>query len=185
MRKVLSSLLVAMLLPAVALGESLSAAPTDELVALRTAVNQEIASRVDAEDAQTIAVDGVIFRLKLVEVGTARDDHRGLGIILLANNPTDASMTPLYDLGVTVTQGGKPLDGSWVKSEHFGSSSVSTSQSAVIAPGAVDMQIFLGFILDGEGNQVEITLSRKHTRTGEDPYCGTFSVDIADIFAAS
>ena len=140
MRKVLSSLLVAMLLPAVALGESLSAAPTDELVALRTAVNQEIASRVDAEDAQTIAVDGVIFRLKLVEVGTARDDHRGLGIILLANNPTDASMTPLYDLGVTVTQGGKPL---------------------------------------------EITLSRKHTRTGEDPYCGTFSVDIADIFAAS
>ncbi len=72
MRKALSSLLVALLLPAVALGENLSAAPTDELVALRTAVNQEIASRVDAEDAQTVSVDGVIFRLKLVEVGSDR-----------------------------------------------------------------------------------------------------------------
>ena len=142
MRKAISSLLVALLLPAVALGESLSATPTDELVALRDSINQEIANRVDTESAQTISVDGVIFRLKLVEVGTARDDNRGLGIILLANNPTDASMTPLYDLGVTVTHGGKPLDVSWVESEHFGSSSVSTSQSAVIAPGAVDMQIF-------------------------------------------
>ena len=116
----------------------------------------KIASRVDTEAAQTISVDGVIFRIKLVEVGTARDDNRGLGIILLANNPTDASMTPLYDLGVTVTHGGKPLDVSWVKSEHFGSSSVSTGQSAVIAPGAVDMQIFLGFILDdvnGDGTR--------------------------------
>ncbi|MDO4837832.1 MAG: hypothetical protein Q4B32_05515 [Clostridia bacterium] len=185
MRKVLSSLLVALLLPVVALGEDLSAASTDELVALRNAINQEIASRVDAEAAQTIAVDGVIFRLKLVEVGTAREGNPGLGIILLANNPTDASMTPLYDLGVTVTQGGKPLDTSWVNAEHFGSSSVSTSQSAVIAPGAVDMQIFLGFILDGEGSQVEITLSRKHTYVGEDPYCGTFSVDIADMLPAS
>lgn len=185
MRKVISSLLVALLLPAVALGESLSATPTDELVALRDSINQEIASRVDTEAAQTISVDGVIFRLKLVEVGTARDDNRGLGIILLANNPTDTSMTPLYDLGVTVTHGGKPLDVSWVKSEHFGSSSVSTSQSAVIAPGAVDMQIFLGFILDGEGTQVEITLLRKHTRAGEDPYCGTFSVDISDMLPAT
>lgn len=137
------------------------------------------------ESAQTISVDGVIFRLMLVEVGTARDDNRGLGIILLANNPTDVSMTPLYDLGVTVTHGGKPLDVSWVESEHFGSSSVSTSQSAVIAPGAVDMQIFLGFVLDGEGAQVEITLSRKHTRAGEDPYCGTFSVDISDMLPAT
>lgn len=44
MRKVISSLLVALLLPAVALGESLSATPTDELVALRDSINQEIAS---------------------------------------------------------------------------------------------------------------------------------------------
>lgn len=185
MRKVISSLLVALLLPAVALGESLSATPTDELVALRDSINQEIANRVDTESAQTISVDGVIFRLKLVEVGTARDDNRGLGIILLVNNPTDASMTPLYDLGMTVTHGGKPLDVSWVESEHFGSSSVSTGQSAVIAPGAVDMQIFLGFILDGKGTQVEITLSRKHTRAGEDPYCGTFFVDISDMLPAT
>lgn len=185
MRKVVSSLLVALLVPALALGENLSETPTDELVAQRNAINQEIASRVDSEIAQTIAVDGVIFRLKLVEVGTARGDNQGLGIILLVNNPTDASMTPLYDLGVTVIHGGKPLDTSWVKSEHFTSSSVSTSQSAVIAPGTVDMQIFLGFILDGEGSRVDITLSRKHTRVGEDPYCGTFSVDIADILPAS
>ena len=45
MRKVISSLLVALLLPAVALGESLSATPTDELVALRDSINQEIAIR--------------------------------------------------------------------------------------------------------------------------------------------
>ena len=134
MRKVISSLLVALLLPAVALGESLSATPTDELVALRDSINQEIASRVDTEAAQTISVDGVIFRLKLVEVGTARDDNRGLGIILLANNPTDASMTPLYDLGVTVTHGGKPLDVSWVKSEHFGSSSVPPASRQSLRP---------------------------------------------------
>ena len=63
MRKVISSLLVALLLPAVARGESLSATPTDELVALRDSINQEIANRVDMESAQTISVDGVIFRL--------------------------------------------------------------------------------------------------------------------------
>lgn len=185
MRKVLSSLLVALLLPAVAFGENLSETPTDELVTQRDAINQEIASRVDSEIAQTISVDGVIFRLKLVEVGTARDDNHGLGIILLANNPTDASITPSQDLGVTVTQGGKPLENSWVKSEHFTSGSVSNSSFSVIAPGAVDMQVFLGYILDGEGSRVEITLSRKHIRAGEDPYCGTFSVDISDILPVS
>ena len=185
MRKVVSSLLVALLLPAVALGANLSATPTDELVKLCDSINQEIASRVDTEAAQTISVDGVIFRLKLVEVGTARDDNHGLGIILLANNPTDASMTPRYDLGVTVTQGGKPLEMSWVESEHFTSRSVSTSDVAVIAPGAVDMQVFLGFILDGEGGRVEIPLSSSHIHLGEDPYCGTFSVDISDILPVS
>ena len=55
MRKVISSLLVALLIPAMALGESLSATPTDELVALRDSINQEIASRVDTEAAQTIS----------------------------------------------------------------------------------------------------------------------------------
>lgn len=184
MRKALSSILVALLVPVFALGEDLSAISTDELVALRNSINQEIASRVDSEGAQTISVDGIIFRLQTVEIGTARDDRRGLGIILLASNPTNASMTPLYDLGVTVTHGGKPLDSSWVKSEHFDSYSVSTSQSAVIAPGAVDMQIFLGFVLDGDGDQIEITLSRKHTHAGDDPYCGTFSFDLATISPA-
>lgn len=181
MRKALSAILVALLIPISALGDDLSAVSTDELVALRNSINQEIASRIDSEGAQTISVDGIIFRLKAVEISTARDNSRGLGIILLASNPTDASMTPLYDLGVTVTHGGKPLETSWVESEHFDSYSVSTSQSAVIAPGAVDMQIFLGFILDGDGEQIEITLSRNHICAGVDPYCGTFSFDLATI----
>ncbi len=185
MRKVLSSLLVALLVPALALGENLSETPTDELVAQRNTINQEIASRVDTEAAQTISVNGVIFRLKLVEVGTTSDGGRGLGVILLANNPTDTSMTPCIDLRTTVTQGGKILGTSCIESEHFTSGSVPDSSFAVIAPGAVDMQVFLGFILDGEGGQVQITLSRNRAQFGEDPYCGTFSVDIADILPAS
>lgn len=177
MRKVLALVLV-LLLPAVALADDLAAMSTDGLLQLRRAVDQEIAARVGSDDAQTVSVDGVVFRLLLAEVGQARDDMPGLGVVLLANNPGGASMTPLYDLGVTVTHGGVPLDTSWVVSDHFTSSTVSTSQSAVIRPGAVDMQIFLGFILKGEGGRVEITLSRKHTRATEDPYCGTFVVDL-------
>ncbi len=178
MRKVLVLLTVLLLLPVGALGDDLAAMSTDDLVQLRRAVDQEIAARVGADNAQTVSVDGVIFRLLLAEVGQTRDDMPGLGVILLANNPGSASMTPLYDLGVTVTQGGRPLESSWVVSDHFPSSTVITSQQALIAPGAVDMQVFLGFVLAGEGDRVEITLSRKHTRAGDDPYCGTFVVDL-------
>ena len=181
MRKVLALLLALLLVPSAALGDDLAAMPTDDLLQLRRAVDQEIAARTGADDAQTVSVDGVIFRLLLVEVGQARDDMPGLGVVLLANNPSAASMTPLYDLGVTVTHGGRPLESSWVTSEHFTSSTVITSQSALIAPGAVDMQVFLGFVLAGEGGRVEITLSRKHTRVGDDPYCGTFVADIAGL----
>ena len=181
MKKVAAICLSVMLLSAVALADvDLSAMSVDELAQLQRSVGQEIAARA-ADDAQTVTVDGVIFRLLLVEVGQAREDMPGLGVVLLANNTSDASMTPLYDLGVTVTHGGRPLETSWVKSDHFTSSTVNTSQTAVIAPGAVDMQVFLGFILAGEGGRVEITLSRKHTRMNEDPYCGTFVADISGL----
>lgn len=180
MRKVLAVALALMLLPFAALADDLAAMTTDELVQLRNAVDLELASR-NADDAQTVMVDGVAFRLLLAEVGQARDELPGLGIILLANNTGSASMTPLYDLGVTVTQGGRPLETSWVKSDNFTSGTVTTSQTAVIAPGAVDMQVFLGFALAGDGERVEITLSRKHTRAGEDPYCGSFVVDLSGL----
>ncbi len=181
MRKLFALLLILTVLPLSAVAEAdLSAMSMDDLVQLRDAVNLEIASR-NAAEPQTVTVDGVAFRLMLAEVGQARDDLPGLGIILLANNTGTASMTPLYDLGVTVTQGGKPLETSWVESEHFTSRSVITSDTAVIAPGAVDMQVYLGFILDGEGDRVEITLSREHTRVSEDPYCGTFVVDLSTL----
>ena len=181
MKKVVAICLSVMLLSAVALADvDLSAMSIDELVQLQRSAGQEIAARA-ADDAQTVTVDGVVFRLLLVEVGQAREDMPGLGVVLLASNTSDTSMTPLYDLGVTVTHGGRPLETSWVKSDHFTSSTVSTSQTAVIAPGAVDMQVFLGFILAGEGGRVEITLSRKHTRVNEDPYCGTFVADISGL----
>ena len=99
-------------------------------------------------------------------------------LIAVTKYSTVEEILPLYDLGVTVTQGGRPLESSWVVSDHFTSSTVITSQQALIAPGAVDMQVFLGFVLAGEGDRVEITLSRKHTRAGDDPYCGTFVVDL-------
>ena len=156
----------------------LAAMSTEELTQLRLSIDRELASRAGDGAAQVISVDGVLFRFLLAEVGQARDDHPGLGVILLADNPSEKSMTTQSDLGVTVTHGGVPLDISWVVSEHFSSSSVSTSQKAVIRPGASGMLVYLGFILDGSGGSVEITLSRKHTRSGEDPYCGTFFATI-------
>lgn len=180
MRRILAVALALMLLPFAALADDLATMTTDELVQLRHAVDLELASR-NADDAQTVMVDGVAFRLLLAEVGQARDELPGLGIILLANNTGSVSMTPLYDLGVTATQGGRPLETSWVKSDNFTSGTVTTSQTAVIAPGAVDMQVFLGFALAGDCERVEIALSRKHTRAGEDPYCGSFVVDLSGL----
>ena len=176
MRKFLAFLLVLSLLPAAALADDLAAMSIADLVQLRHDVDLEIASRNAAGDGQAVVVDGVAFRLYLVEVGQARDDLPGLGVVLLANNTGSTSMTPLYDLGITVT-----LEVSWVISDHFTSGTVSTSQTAGIAPGAVDMQVFLGYALAGEGDRVEITLSRKHTRAGEDPFCGTFVADLSGL----
>ena len=181
MRKFLAFLLVLSLLPAAVLADDLAAMSIADLVQLRHDVDLEIASRNAAGDGQAVVVDGVAFRLYLVEVGQARDGLPGLGVVLLANNTGSTSMTPLYDLGITVTQGGRPLEVSWVVSDHFTSGTVSTSQSTVIAPGAVDMQVFLGYALAGEGDRVEITLSRKHTRAGEDPFCGTFVADLSGL----
>lgn len=179
MLKLFSVLTALLLIPSAALaGPDLSAMTLDELTQLRLAVDREIASRSGADDL-TVTVDGVVFSFMLAEVGEARDGKPGLGVILLAGNPTDRSMTPLYDLGVTAVRGGVVLDTSWVKSEHFTSTSVSGSLNAVIRPGASGMQVCLGFILDGEGD-VEITLFRKHIRAGEDPYCGTFFVSLPD-----
>lgn len=177
MRKMLSVALAVMLLPAVAFAEDLSAMSTAELVATRDAINQEIASRTMTEDAQTITVNGVIFKLMLVERGTADKGDPALCFILLATNTTDASFTPVYDMDITVTQGGKLLRSTAVKSEHLGSWSVYDSSFAPIAPGAVDMQVARGYILDGEGSHVDISLFKKKVGR-EDPYCGTFSIEI-------
>ena len=81
MRKVLA-LVLALLLPAVALADDLAAMSTDGLLQLRRAVDQEIAARVGSDDAQSVSVDGVVFRLLLAEVGQARDDMPGLGVVL-------------------------------------------------------------------------------------------------------
>ena len=182
MKKLLAILLVLALMPCLALAdEDLSSLSTDELLALRTSIDREIASRSGTADEQTIDVDGVLYRFLLAEVGTARNDSRGLGIILLASNTSESSKKIINDLRVTVTHGGVPLDTSWVESEHFTGDSVSTSLTAVIRPGAVDMYVYLGFILNGEGGRVEIVLSRMRPRAGEDPYCGAFVVDLPEL----
>ncbi len=148
MRKLLTILLILAVLPLTAHADAdLAAMSTDALVQLREAVEQEIAARATTEAAQTVTVDGVSFRLLRCEIGQGRDDTPGLGIVLLANNPSAASMTPIYDLGVTVTQGGRPLEMSWVESATFTSSTVFDSDTSLIAPGAVDMPV---------GSKVEI-----------------------------
>lgn len=181
MRKLLAIALALMLFPLHSLADDLADMPSEDLVQLRLAIDQELAARQGSDAAQAVAVDGVVFRLLRVEIGQARDDLAGLGVVLLASNPGDASMSPFLDLGVTVSQGGRPLETSWVVSDTFTSTTVSTGHSVVVRPGAVDIQIFLGYCLNGEGDNVEITLSRKHTRIGEDPYCGTFVVDLGPL----
>ena len=92
MRKFLAFLLVLSLLPAAALADDLAAMSIADLVQLRHDVDLEIASRNAAGDGQAVVVDGVAFRLYLVEVGQARDDLPGLGVVLLANNTGSTSM---------------------------------------------------------------------------------------------
>ena len=160
---------------------TIAAQSTEMLLYTRDLIDAELARRAGTEEAQTVTVDGVVFRLLSAEIGEARDGLPGLLVILLASNTSDKSFTPRYDLGDTATQGGIPMGTSWVRTENHDSGTVSTSATSVIRPGAVDMMVFLGYQLPGDSDRVELTLSRKHTTYREDPYCGTFVIDLAAL----
>ena len=178
MKKMICLTLVLLLASAPALAGDLSAMTSEELAQLRLDIDRELAARAGTDGAQVISVDGILFRFLLAETGEARDGRPGLGIILLADNPTDRSLSVVSDLAITVSRGGRVLETSWVKSEHFTSSTVSVSQQALIHPGDTGRQVCLGYVLDGEGDRIEITLALPYRRIGQETFCGRFSVPL-------
>jgi len=175
-------ILFAALLAFSAIAESdMAGLPTEDLITLRDAINRELALRsVDGTNAQIVDVDGLLISIDSVYIGTGNDDVPAICILLNISNPTDASKKLITDIGCDILQDGTLLNGTAFRSDTYKGPSPSSSLSAVIAPGAVNMKISVVGAMTGDSNHFTVNLSRKHTRAGEDPYCGTFDFLLSD-----
>ena len=175
-------ILLAILFTFSAVAESdMAGLPTEDLITLRDAINHELALRsVDGTNAQVVDVDGLLISIDSVYIGTGNNDVPAICILFSISNPTDTSKKLITDIGCDILQDGMLLDGTAFRSETYKGPSPSSSLSAVIAPGAVDMKICVVGAMTGDSDHFTVNLSRKHTRAGEEPYCGTFDFILSD-----
>ena len=181
MRKLIIILLAILFAFSAAAESDMSGLAAEDLITLRDAINHELALRSkDGTDAQVVDVDGLLISIDSVYIGTGNDDVPAICILLSISNPTDASKKLMTDIGCDILQDGMLLNGTAFRSDTYKGPSPSSSLSAVIAPGAVDMKICVVGAMSGDSDHFTVNLSRKHIRADEDPYCGTFDFILSD-----
>ena len=175
-------ILLAILFTFSAVAESdMAGLPTEDLITLRDAINHELALRSkEGTDAQVVDVDGILFTIDSVYIGTGNNDVPAICILFNVSNTSDASKQLLYDIGCDILQDGMLLDGTAFRSDTYDGPSAMSSGTATIAPGVVDMKLCKVGAMSGDGTHFTVILSRKHLRAGEDGYCGTFEFDLSD-----
>lgn len=181
MRKVFFFLIVFLLVFSAAAEPDLSAMSTDDLVTLRDAISHELAQRnINADDAQVIDVDGLLFSIDSVYVGTSRDDVPAICILFNVCNTSDSSKKLVNDVGCDILQDGMLLEGGPFRSDTYSGPSPANSFMADIAPGIVNMKLCVVGALSGDGDNFTIIMSRRGAHADEDPYCGTFAFLLSD-----
>lgn len=181
MRKITAFILAMLLLSAAAIAEAdLQGMATDELVTLREAINHELATRSQGDGAQTVDVNGVLFSIDSVYIGTGNDSVPAICILLNVTNPTDASMKLINDVQCDILQDGMLLNGTSFKSDTYNGPSPSSSMMAVIPPGVVNMKVCEVGALSGDGENFTVILSKTRQPASVDPYCGTFTFTLSD-----
>ena len=179
MRKLILILLALMLVGSALAESDLAAMSTDELIALRNSIDDELAKREQHTD-QIVDVDGLQFSIDSVYIGTGRDDAPAICILFSASNTSDKSFTPLFDIGCDIIQDGVVLQTTYFNSDIYTGPSVSASNNAVIAPGTQNMKICEAGLLTSDSEHFTVNLSKRHFPAGEDPYCGTFDFNLSD-----
>ena len=184
MRKFISLLVAILLLSAVAIAETdISSMTTDALVELRQNIDAELANRfADDSSVQTVTVDGLVFKLERALIGTDREDSPAIAIVFRVSNTTDGSKSMMDDISYNILQNGANLEATYTfKSEDYSGVSAYDAFFSNIKPGAVDMQLCITGLLNGDGNRIEVDLFNKHASYDEEPYCGTFVVDLSEL----
>lgn len=181
MRKFLLFMIAFLLAFSAAAESDVAAMATDDLVTLRDAINHELARRSQSgEDVQVVDVEGILFSIDSIYVGTGNDSAPAICVLFSVSNTSDASKQLLHDIGCDILQDGTLLNGTAFHSDTYQGPSAMSSLSAVIAPGVVNMKICSACTMVGDADNFTVILSRKHTHAGEDPYCGTFSFHLSD-----
>lgn len=181
MRKLILILLAILFAFSAAAESDLPAMTTDELITLRDAINHELALRSAEEaGAQVVDVDGILFTIDSVYLGTGNDDVPAICILFSVSNTSDTSKQLMYDIGCDILQDGMLLNGTAFYSDTYDGPSAMSSGTATIAPGIVNMKLCEVGAMSGDGTHFTVILSRKHLRAGEDGYCGTFEFDLSD-----
>ena len=181
MRKFIIMLLIILLAFSAAAESDLAAMSTEDLIALRDSIDDELSKRNQGTGAiQVVDIDGLMVSINSVFVGTGRNDAPAICILFNVSNTSDKSFTPLYDIGCDILQDGTPLETTFFNSDSYTGPSVSDSNNTVIAPGVTDMQYCDAGLLSNDSDSFSIVFSRKHYHAGEDPYCGTLSFILSD-----
>ena len=181
MRKFLLFMIAFLLAFSAAAESDVAAMATDDLVTLRDAIDHELARRSQSgEGAQVVDVEGILFSIDSIYVGTGNDNAPAICVLFSVSNTSDASKQLLYDIGCDILQDGTLLNGTAFYSDTYQGPSAMSSLSAVIAPGVANMKICSACTMAGDADNFTVILSRKHTHAGEDPYCGTFSFHLSD-----
>ena len=181
MRKLFLFILALLLVCSAAAEPDLAAMSTDELLALRDSIDNELSNRNEINnELQIINVDGLLLSIDSIYLGTGRNDAPAICILFNASNTSDNSFTPLYDLGCDILQNGVALETTFFNSDSYTGPSVSASNNTVIAPGIDNIKLCAAGIMSGDSDDFSIVLSRKHTSAGDDPYCGSFTFKLTD-----
>ena len=181
MRKLIIVLLAFLLAFSAAAESDVAAMPTDDLVALRDAIDHELARRSKTGDsAQVVDVDGILFSIDSVYVGTGRDNAPAVCILFSISNTTDHSAKLVNDIAIDIMQDGFLLNTTFFNSDSYNGPEVSSSDFAVIAPGITNMKLSTAGIMVNDSDSFIVTLSRRRASASVDPYCGTFSFKLSD-----
>lgn len=182
MRKSIILVLTTLFLFSAAIAESdLSSMSADDLTQLRQSVDIELARRIQAdESAQTIKVGDLTIKLHQVVYGMGRDDRHAVAAVLAVSNASEDTKSLITDVDYNITQNGTLLATSYINADGYTGPTAIDSMSAKIKPGAVDMQLaVVGLLEDDGGDRIEIDFFDKKARYNEEPYCGTFVIDLA------
>ena len=107
MRKYIIILLAILFAFSAAAESDMSGLATEDLITLRDAINHELALRSkDGTDAQVVDVDGILFTIDSVYIGTGNDDVPAICILFSVSNTSDASKQLMYDIGCDILQDG-------------------------------------------------------------------------------